>query len=110
METFTWVSLLVFGYGAYEWSKLAEIKGRSAQLLYSLVAIGIGAAVYEFYLQGSLWTALGNLTDKNYNLMILACVWWGISSFLVFVYPRGNRVWQHQVVVKSIFSDKVFSV
>ena len=30
-------------------------------------------------------------------------MWWAISSFLVLVYPRGNRVWQHQKFVKAVF-------
>ena len=103
IDTFVWVSLFVFGYGAYEWSKLAEIKNKTKQLIFSAGSIVLGAAIYQFYLQGDLWTLTGSLTDKNYNLMLLACVWWGFSSLLVLLYPRGNRVWQHQTMVKSIF-------
>lgn len=103
LDWFTWLSLLVFGYGALEWSKLAEISGKNAQRAYAAAAVIVGAATYEFYLEGNLWSVTGGLTDNNYNLMFLACIWWAISSFLVLVYPRGNRVWQHQKTVKAVF-------
>lgn len=103
LEWFTWLSLLVFGYGAFEWSKLAEISSKLVQYSYAACAVVIGACVYQFYLEGNLWTLTGELSDKNYNLMFIACIWWALSSFLVLVYPRGNRVWQHQKRVKAVF-------
>lgn len=100
---FKWLSLLVFGYGALEWSKLAEISNKLGQRIYALGVTLTGAAVYIFYLDSTLWSVTGKLTENNYNLMLLACVWWALSSFLVLIYPRGNRVWQHQPIVKAIF-------
>lgn len=103
LEWFKGASLLVFGYGAYEWSKLAEIKAKSGQLLYAFLSLVAGYLIYDLYLDQSLWTLTGNITENNYNLMFLACIWWIISSVLVLIYPRGNRVWQHQPIVKAIF-------
>jgi len=103
IEWFAWLSLIIFGYGAYEWSKLAEIQNKGGRLIYAAGAIGVSAVVYEFVLDKQLWTLMGNLTEANYILMLLACVWWTISSLLVIIYPRGNRVWQHQPIVKAIF-------
>ena len=103
LEWFKGASLLVFGYGAYEWSKLAEIKSKNNQLLYALLSLVVSFLVYKFYLGETLWSLNGQITDNNYNLMFLACIWWAISSALVLIYPRGNRVWQHQPLVKAIF-------
>ncbi|GHB63359.1 phosphatidate cytidylyltransferase [Psychrosphaera saromensis] len=103
MEVFTWLALAIFGYGAYEWSKLAEIKSKVNQLVYSAGLMGVGGAIYLLYLDSSLWTLTGSLTEKNYNLMFIACIWWAISSVLVLIYPRGKRVWQHNCIVKSSF-------
>lgn len=103
MQWFIWASLAIFAYGAFEWSKLAEIKSRSHQLIYAAGTAILGAAIYLGPLDTKLWTITGNLTENNYLLMLLACVWWGISSVLVLIYPRGNRVWQHQPVVKAVF-------
>ena len=103
IEAFTWLALAIFGYGAYEWSKLAEIKQKVNQLIYSTLLVGVGAAVYLYYLNSSLWTVTGQLTEQNYNLMFAACIWWAISSVLVLVYPRGKRLWQHNKIVKSMF-------
>lgn len=103
IESFKWVSLAIFGYGAFEWSKLAEIKGKSNQLLYAAGSVVLGAVTYLYIFDSKLWTLTGQLSEANYLLMLMACIWWGISSFLVLIYPRGNRVWQHQPMVKSIF-------
>lgn len=103
LEWFKGASLLVFGYGAYEWSKLAEIKQKGYRMLYAFGALAASMVIYQGYLQQNLWTLTGQLTQENYLLMLLACVWWTISSALVLIYPRGNRVWQHQPVVKAIF-------
>lgn len=103
MGVFTWLALAIFGYGAYEWSKLAEIKSKVNQLIYSGGVMGVGSAIYLFYLDSSLWTLTGQLTENNYNLMFVACIWWAISSVLVLIYPRGKRVWQHNCVIKSLF-------
>lgn len=103
LDVFTWAALFVFGYGAFEWSKLAEIRQFGYQCLYALGAVIVGASTYMYYLDSTLWTLLGQVTEKNYNLMLLACVWWAISSFLVFIYPRGKRVWQHSPIVKAVF-------
>jgi phosphatidate cytidylyltransferase len=103
MEVFTWLALAIFGYGAYEWSKLAEIKSKVNQLIYSGGLIGAGIAIYLFYLESNLWTLTGQITENNYNLMFVACIWWAISSVLVLIYPRGKRVWQHNCFVKSLF-------
>ncbi len=103
IQTFTWLALAIFGYGAYEWSKLAEIKSKVNQLIYSLGLVSIGGLTYVYYLDSSLWSVTGEITDKNYNLMFAACIWWAISSVLVLIYPRGKRVWQHNKVVKSFF-------
>lgn len=103
IDTFKWVALAIFGYGAFEWSKLAEIKGKVNQIVYALGAVALGAVTYLYIFDSQLWTLTGQLTDENYALMLMACVWWGISSLLVLIYPRGNRVWQHQPLVKSIF-------
>ena len=102
-DWFAWAALAVFGYGAFEWSKLAEIKQFKYQLAYAVGKVITGAAIYAVFLEFELWTLAGNLTDKNYWIMVLACVWWTISSILVLIYPRGNRVWQHQPLVKAIF-------
>lgn len=103
LEWFKGASLLVFGYGAYEWSKLAEIKQKGNRMIYAFGSLVASVLIYELYLEQNLWTLTGQLTEQNYLLMLLACVWWTISSFLVLIYPRGNRVWQHQPVVKAIF-------
>ena len=103
IEWFSWLSLAIFGYGAYEWSKLAEIPNKTGQISYALGAVIVSLLVYEFVLDRTLWTLMGNLSESNYTLMILACVWWTISSLLVIIYPRGNRVWQHQPLVKAVF-------
>lgn len=102
-DWFAWAALAVFGYGAFEWSKLSEIKQFKYQLLYALGTVITGAAIYAAFLKFELWTLEGNLTENNYWIMVLACIWWTISSFLVLIYPRGNRVWQHQPVVKAVF-------
>lgn len=102
-QWFTWLSLGVFGYAAYEWSKLAEIKSTVNQLLYAGGAVLLGLALYLGFLDETLWTLTGQLTDNNYILMFIACIWWFISSLLVMIYPRGNRVWQHQPLVKAVF-------
>lgn len=102
-DWFTWLSLGVFGYAAYEWSKLAEIKSKVNQLLYAGGSIALGLALYFGYLDQNLWTITGQLTDQNYILMLCACCWWLLSSILVLIYPRGNRVWQHQPIVKAVF-------
>lgn len=102
-DYFAWASLAVFGYGAYEWSKFAEISQFKYQLLYAAGAVVVGIGLYAGVLDFSLWTLTGQLTQNNYLLMVLACIWWTISSVLVLIYPRGNRVWQHQPIVKSIF-------
>ena len=102
-DWFAWLSLAIFGYGAYEWSKLAEIKSRLGRLSYAIGAVVVGGGIYQFVFETKLWTLTGNLTQANFTLMILACVWWAISSLLVIIYPRGNRVWQHQPGVKAIF-------
>jgi phosphatidate cytidylyltransferase len=102
-DSFAWASLVVFAYGAFEWSKLAEIKSFVAQVIYALGAAITGAFCYALVLDFSLWTLTGQLTDSNFMLMVLACIWWTISSILVLIYPRGNRVWQHQPIVKAIF-------
>lgn len=102
-ETFKWVALAIFGYGAYEWSKLAEIPTFKGQLVYSAGIVATGAALYVGVLDSKLWTITGQLTTANTVLMSSACLWWIVSSILVFIYPRGNRVWQHQPLVKSIF-------
>lgn len=103
LEWFKGASLLVFGYGAYEWSRLAEIKQKGYRMMYAFGALVTSVLVYDLYLEQTLWTLTGRITEQNYLLMLLACVWWTISSFLVFIYPRGNRVWQHQPLVKAIF-------
>lgn len=103
LEWFKGASLLVFGYGAYEWSKLAEIKQKGYRMLYAFGALAASMVVYQGYLEQNLWTLTGQLTEENYLLMLLACVWWTISSVLVLIYPRGDRLWQHQPVVKAIF-------
>ena len=103
LEWFKGASLLVFGYGAYEWSKLAEIKQKGYRMLYAFGALAASMVVYQGYLEQNLWTLAGQLTEENYLLMLLACVWWTISSVLVLIYPRGDRLWQHQPVVKAIF-------
>ena len=102
-EWFTWMSLGVFGYAAYEWSKLAEIKSKVNQLLYAGGAVLLGVVLYFGFLDQTLWTLTGQLTENNYLLMFVACIWWFVSSLLVMIYPRGNRVWQHQPVVKAVF-------
>lgn len=102
-DWFAWASLAVFGYGAYEWSKFAEISKLKYQLLYAVGSVVAGIALYAGFLDFSLWTLTGQLTENNYLIMVLACVWWTISSILVLIYPRGNRVWQHQPVVKAVF-------
>ena len=103
LEWFKGASLLVFGYGAYEWSKLAEIKQKGYRMLYAFGALAASMVVYQGYLEQNLWTLTGQLTEENYLLMLLACVWWTTSSVLVLIYPRGDRLWQHQPVVKAIF-------
>lgn len=103
IDTFIWAALAIFAYGAYEWSKLAEITNKLLQALYVVGSAAVGAAVYMGYLDSELWTVNGSLTDANLQLMSLACVWWVISSLLVFIYPRGKRIWQHQPLVKAIF-------
>ncbi|MBU2883892.1 phosphatidate cytidylyltransferase [Psychrosphaera sp. B3R10] len=102
-DWFTWLSLGVFGYAAYEWSKLAEIKSAVNQLLYAGGSVALGLALYLGYLEQDLWTITGQLTEQNYLLMLCACCWWFVSSVLVLIYPRGNRVWQHQPIVKAVF-------
>lgn len=102
-DWFAWAALAVFGYGAFEWSKLSEIKQFRYQLLYAAGTVITGAAIYALFLKFELWTLGGELTDKNYWIMVLACIWWTISSVLVLIYPRGNRVWQHQPLVKAVF-------
>jgi len=103
IEIFTWAALAIFAYGAYEWSKLAEIKTFVARLIYSAGAAAIGAAVYFYFLEGKLWTIDFQIASNNKLIMSLACVWWVVSSALVFIYPRGKRIWQHQPVVKAVF-------
>ena len=102
-DWFSWLSLAVFGYGAFEWSKLAEIKSILGQRLYALGAILVSGVIYHFVLDQTLWTLTGNLTQANYTLMLMACFWWTISSILVVIYPRGNRIWQHQPMIKAVF-------
>ena len=102
-EWFTWMSLTIFGYGAYEWSKLAEIRSAIGRIVYAVGSVFVGIGIYRFGFDGQLWTQEGNLTQANYYLMMLACIWWGLSSLLVLIYPRGNRVWQRQPMVKAIF-------
>lgn len=102
-DWFAWAALAVFGYGAFEWSKLSEIKQFKYQLTYAVGTAVTGAGIYAGFLEFELWTLTGNLTDKNYWIMVLACIWWTISSILVLIYPRGDRLWQHQPVVKAIF-------
>lgn len=102
-DWFAWAALAVFGYGAFEWSKLSEIKQFRYQLLYAAGTVITGAAIYALFLKFELWTLSGDLTEKNYWIMVLACIWWTISSVLVLIYPRGNRVWQHQPLVKAVF-------
>lgn len=103
IDIFTWLALAIFGYGAFEWSKLAEIKSKTNQLIYSIGLVVIGSLIYIYYLDSTLWSITGQITEQNYNLMFAACIWWAVSSFLVFIYPRGKRVWQHHLVVKSLF-------
>jgi phosphatidate cytidylyltransferase len=102
-EIFAWLALAIFGYGAFEWSKLAEIKLLPNQIMYAVGAVLLGATVYISLLDQTLWTLDGRLTEDNLSLMSFACVWWIASSILVLIYPRGNRVWQHQPIMKSIF-------
>ncbi len=103
VDIFTWLALAIFGYGAYEWSKLAEIKNKVNQLIYSAGIMIVGYLIYVYYLDSTLWSITGKITDKNYNLMFVACIWWAISSYLVLIYPRGKRVWQHNLLIKSLF-------
>lgn len=102
-DWFAWASLAVFTYGSYEWSKLAEIKSKTGRLVYAFGSAIVGVLCYSMVLNFTLWTFDGQLTETNFMLMVLACIWWTISSILVLIYPRGNRVWQHQPVVKAIF-------
>ena len=102
-QQFVWVSLFIFAYGAFEWSKLSEIKGRFQQTLYSLGFILFASVIYFGALSESLWTPLGMIADHNLIIMLLGCCWWLFSSTLVFIYPRGRRCWQHKVLTKSLF-------
>ena len=109
LDWFTWLSLFVFGYGALEWSKLAEISGKNAQRAYAALAVVVGAGTYQFYLEGNLWSVTGSLTDNNYNLMFLACIWWAISSFLVLVV-KGKVGEGCGWSLASFYADNLFSI
>mgnify|MGYP000536314622 CR=1 FL=1 len=102
-KAFVWLSLAVFGYAAFEWSKLAQLLSLGQRLGYAVGAVLLSAGIYFGLLDTKLWTLTGDLTQTNYNLMLIACIWWLISCLLILIYPRGNRVWQKHPVAKALF-------
>lgn len=103
LQVFIWTSLLIFAYGAFEWSKLAGFESNIVRTLYSIGAAVVGTLLYIYALGGQLWTPEHKIADNNYYTMVIATIWWAVSTFLVFIYPRGKRIWQHHPIVKALF-------
>ncbi len=92
LHWFAWVSLIVLVMAAWEWSPLMGVHRVAIRILYCVVVaalVGITAWVTPVE---QIWSAEGMAAAYLYPV-IIGCIWWIVSFFLVFNFPKSHCIW-----------------
>ncbi len=90
-QWFAAFTLVVFGLGAWEWSRLAGIKLPLFRVLYTLLTALLTVAIVWV----TDWTANGELMRW---FLVAACCWWAFSFFWIQGYPGSAIIWGSPIV------------
>ncbi|HDP90449.1 MAG TPA: phosphatidate cytidylyltransferase [Thioalkalivibrio sp.] len=93
---FRWAALLVFGVGAWEWSRLAGVRQPLMRVVFALVFLALGVFV-----------ALRASPEARIALIGAGVAWWAVVLVLLAVYHRGvgrRRGWHRLLTVAAFLT------
>lgn len=85
-QWFAGFTLVVFGVGAWEWSRLAGITSGFLRALYVVATVLLTVVV----VWATDWTANSELMRW---FLVAACTWWVFSFFWIQGYPGSALIW-----------------
>lgn len=92
---------LVILIGAWEWGPLMGLEKPAARGAF--VALTGVAMAFLHFLQPAYHMWQGDvLAPLYFNILLVAAIWWLISTALVFSYPGSARWWQGNMLLKGL--------
>jgi len=97
------VLLSIMAIGAWEWGPLMGFATKSRRLSFVIASIALIAAIWLLLPPASLWLEKGVLQQNALYILWLSVVWWLVSAFLTFVYPRCSGFWANRRSIRGVF-------
>ena len=94
---------VLIAIGAWEWGPLMGFKTIGRRIAFAISNVAILAALWNILPPSELWQTADLLSDNVEYILWLAVVWWCLSAFLTYVYPRCSSFWSSHRSVRAIF-------
>ena len=89
-----------FLLGAWEWSGLCGLPGKSARVVYVGLTAVLFAVLYSLLPAQIQWPVESNVLLSS--LLMAGLAWWLVAIVLVLTYPRSQRLWANRDWLKGL--------
>jgi phosphatidate cytidylyltransferase len=102
LQQFSFAILGLIALGAWEWGPLMGFDGKMRRVAFTLSNVLVISLLWTWLPPEELWQ---NEALNSNALMILwvAVVWWMLSAFLTFFYPKYSGFWSNHRTVRGLF-------
>ncbi len=95
--------LIVMAIGAWEWGPFMGFSSNRRRIFFVLTNVILISMLWLALPLDKLWTSASELHAFIIGILWLTVVWWLLSAFLTFVYPRYSAFWSSHRSVRGIF-------
>ena len=103
LNYFAILLVALIGIGAWEWGPLMGFNSFGKRCAFVLSNVVILACLWRLLPAEQLWSATGVLTKNVEYILWLSVIWWCLSAFLTYVYPRCSTFWSSHRSVRGLF-------
>ncbi|WNC73703.1 CDP-archaeol synthase [Thalassotalea psychrophila] len=95
--------LVVLSIGAWEWGPLMGFDTKTRRTAFvSAVALCI-IGLWVVIPPQELWTLDGRINPMALNVLYVSAVWWLLTIFMIFKYPRYSSFWTSHRSIRGLF-------
>lgn len=102
LEAFVFFSAGVMLLGAWEFAPLAGLNLPVLRVVFMVFIAGLIGTIHSAVPIDAIWNQ-GTLAMPYFMAIEVAVIWWVLSVFLVYTFPKSANVWAGSLVMKSVF-------
>lgn len=92
--------------GAWEWGSLMGVTSTSGRIGFVALIIAMLVALHVISPADAMWQSVNGqslqLADTYYGILFISALWWLISLFLIFTYPKSASFWQQNLLIRAL--------